>query len=382
MAKFFPVVGLVVMFGVGGVFGQEDAAPVSNVSDVYRIHVIGTNSVDIGNIRNYMVTNVSFQVVNHVGATVNVVKLVPTCSCLSGTMAAKKILPNARAVINVRMDPKTVEGKFDRSLWVYTDETNTPYLSLALRGTVVPLFTGLSRDFIVLKLAQPGLSVTNHFSLEATEAAISLGTPEIVKEGNINVDVNVVTNKKEKASYEITTITTPLSLGNQSAVVQLPVLGQPLASPLVIRIQTVVGGELVVMPNQIGLASGASKPQTFRLTMKGNVAKMDPAQLAWEPKQEGVKVTSSAGARGNTLQVSVEVSPKAAEALLQGTGPSIHLTYPNHKPTNVFFVSQAQAGNEKSTRGPRGGGAPQGTLEKRVLRGGFWQKSSRYGRFS
>ncbi|MEI7900788.1 MAG: DUF1573 domain-containing protein [bacterium] len=347
--------GCVSMLGSACTRGQQEEPRLDKAPAAHVMQVLGTNSLEIGNLRNYVVTNVPFRVVNRGEAPIRIEKLVPTCSCISGTAATNVIAPNGEAVINVHLNPKTVHGVFDRSLWVYTDEPDSPYLLLALRGTVVPLFTGLPPAPIVLKYAQPGLPVTNHLALVATEPNVFLGTPEIVTKGDLSVTVNIVTNQKETADYAITLVATPLGGGSLSAVVQLPIIGQPLASPLVIRLQSVVGGELVVTPNQIGLASG-SKAQTFQLVIRGTAAKMNPAQLAWDPKPEGVQITSRLGSRGNSLHVSIEVSPKAAAALLQEKGPSIHFTYPNHKPTNVFFVSETQAGaagrGSRHRRGP------------------------------
>lgn len=82
----------------------EDDAP---VTFIYRFENIGDKDVEI-------------------------VRLVSTCSCASATCSVKSVAPGASAEISVKYYPKGHPGRFDRKVFVYTQEGNEPAAVLRL----------------------------------------------------------------------------------------------------------------------------------------------------------------------------------------------------------------------------------------------------------
>ena len=57
--------------------------------------------------------------------TIDIVRLISTCSCASATCIVKSVAPGASAQIEVRYNPKGHPGKFERKVFVYTQKDNT-----------------------------------------------------------------------------------------------------------------------------------------------------------------------------------------------------------------------------------------------------------------
>ena len=63
---------------------------------------------------------------------VEIVRLVSTCSCAAATCSAKSVAPGASAEISVKYYPKGHPGRFERKVFVYTQDGNVPAAVLRL----------------------------------------------------------------------------------------------------------------------------------------------------------------------------------------------------------------------------------------------------------
>lgn len=63
---------------------------------------------------------------------VKIVRLVSTCSCAAATCSVKSVAPGASAEISVKYYPKGHPGRFERKVFVYTQEGNDPAAVLRL----------------------------------------------------------------------------------------------------------------------------------------------------------------------------------------------------------------------------------------------------------
>ena len=63
---------------------------------------------------------------------VEIVRLVSTCSCAAATCSAKSVAPGASAEISVKYYPKGHPGRFERRVFVYTQDGNDPAAVLRL----------------------------------------------------------------------------------------------------------------------------------------------------------------------------------------------------------------------------------------------------------
>lgn len=74
----------------------------------------------------------SFPFVNVADRTLRIHRLVSTCSCASASCAVRTVAPGESAEIIVRYDPKGHPGRFERKIFVYTEEGNEPAAVLRL----------------------------------------------------------------------------------------------------------------------------------------------------------------------------------------------------------------------------------------------------------
>lgn len=63
---------------------------------------------------------------------VRIKRIATTCSCVTAVCSSMQIAPGERAEITVRYDPKGHPGKFERRIFVYTQEGNAPVVILNL----------------------------------------------------------------------------------------------------------------------------------------------------------------------------------------------------------------------------------------------------------
>lgn len=73
-----------------------------------------------------------FPFTNESGATVRIHRLVSTCSCASAICPVKEVQPGESSEIVVRYNPKGHPGKFERKVFVYTQDGNDPAAVLRL----------------------------------------------------------------------------------------------------------------------------------------------------------------------------------------------------------------------------------------------------------
>ena len=64
--------------------------------------------------------------------TIEILRLVSTCSCATATCSVKSVAPGVSAKINVRYNPKGHPGRFERKVFVYTQDGNNPAAILKL----------------------------------------------------------------------------------------------------------------------------------------------------------------------------------------------------------------------------------------------------------
>lgn len=77
-------------------------------------------------------TSFAYRFTNVGKETVTIKRLVSTCSCASAVCPVKEVAPGASAEISVTYNPKGHPGKFERKVFVYTQDGNSPAVVLRL----------------------------------------------------------------------------------------------------------------------------------------------------------------------------------------------------------------------------------------------------------
>ena len=305
--------------------------------------VVGHSTISLGEIPPYGITNRTFRLRNTSDQAVKIERLVSTCSCIKGTFSTNEIPPQGELSITASLNAALVHGAFRRGLWVRFTDPQVRAVGLSLTGITSTLFSGFPDDTLVITGVEPGLAVTNQFTLTALTTNATLGIPAVECADGVTLTYSLTTNRSDKTVYSLTTVLSAKGpLPRQSASLTFPVAGTAsAANPMVIRFRLLTADALLTIPNQITLDPNAKQNQTVRLLLRSRTESLEAEHLTWDPLPEGVTFAcSKVGRRKLSIAVSVTVTPQAAAALLKDEqNPHLlHFRYPKHKETTVSVV--------------------------------------------
>ena len=323
------------------VWGSESAVP--------RFELIGSETRDLGRVECFEKKTVFFRLKNTGTAPGVIQRLVPTCSCISGTADKTWVQPQEETEIRIVLDPTAIHGTFKRVLWVYTTATASGPFSLTLKGEILPLFNGLPESPQQIVLPESA-AWTNRFTL--TEAATNLfpGTPVIDTDTNkLRATASIVPHTAQgKTSFTVTLAVTALVSGRHTLHLSLPVKGRPNLSPIKLAFHIHVGLELKTIPGKILLTpTGESLTRQLTiLTVDKQIMTTDKNlatnALTWTPRREGVSLQVQQNPKTLLLTVTLTLSPEAVTNLMKETNPQLIFHYPNYKPVSVTFFSRSE----------------------------------------
>ena len=121
--------------------------------------------------------------------TLSIKRLVSTCSCASAVCAVKEVAPGASADISVTYNPKGHPGKFERKIFVYTQDGNSPAVVLRLS---VEVATGAD-------LSQEWPVQMGSIRLRRSEVAFSAGAKGVEQLRFINLSGRPLTLQCEES---------------------------------------------------------------------------------------------------------------------------------------------------------------------------------------
>lgn len=304
-----------------------------------RIQLVSEQTVPLGELASYDVRTVAYRFKNSGPGVANILNMVSTCPCVSATSDKMAIQPGEEFVVTLRLDASKVHEPFRRSVWVETNDPETPRLMLSVTGSIRPLFTGLPPMPVRLFASGAGTVWTNVYTVTATETNIALGTPTIATNGGIRLEVSITTNAApDKNGYTLRAILTSLGSGKAAATAAIPVEGRPDLNlhPLALVFQSTSGAMLRVAPSKVLLApSDRALTRTLRLSTSEKEAR--PEALTWSPQVEGFSATAEPGLIKSSLMVSISLTPECVEKLLKSKETKITFSYPDHKPVTIEF---------------------------------------------
>jgi hypothetical protein len=134
-------------------------------------------------------TSFAYRFTNVGKETVTIKRLVSTCSCASAVCPVKEVAPGASAEISVTYNPKGHPGKFERKIFVYTHDGNSPAVVLRLS---VEVATGAD-------LSQEWPVQMGSIRLRRSEVAFSAGAKGVEQLRFINLSGRALTLQCEES---------------------------------------------------------------------------------------------------------------------------------------------------------------------------------------
>lgn len=329
-----PLAACLFAFCVQGAYGQA-SVPVK----LPKLVLLGGSTQELGKIPGYGKQTAPFRLKNAGAAPAKILRIIPSCSCLTGRADKTLLQPQEEAVITLVLDGAMVHGVFKRSLWVETDDPSLPRFPLSLGGSVLPLFHGLPESPQQFVLAE-GASWTNRFTLSAAEKNLFLGKPALSTDTNkLRATVTLSANTQTNTSFDITLVVTALAPGRHSLFLSLPVEGRPNLRPIKIVYFTRVGSELKAVPANI-LLSPSEQPLTRSVHVMTSDKAMATNALTWSPQREGVSVSVQPTLKGTGVMVTLTLSPEAVAKLLEEKNARMTFLYPNVQSASINFLSR------------------------------------------
>jgi hypothetical protein len=334
--------------------------------------VAPSNVVDLGILFNGSVTNVPFRIRNTGKQPIAIKRLVPTCSCITGTQSTTNdIPPGGEAVVTMTINTATVHDIFDRGMWVCANDTSTPYLQLKFTGEVKPLVSGLSEKPEQIRLRTTGVSVTHKTELVTARPEWKLGTPVIVTNTpGFNATPSLKPVEGKPGAYTLEIVAVPSVEGRHRLVLTLPVSGPPGDRPLIVSFVGAAAAALTATPRQIPLALDAEK-QTALFVLNGPAEnKLVPEKVIWDALPKGVTATALPGRQENDLLIRVEIAADAVEALYADKNAAVKLTHEGIGSLTVPFGVGAPALSEEPASHRRNRRIPDMLQQRGTGKGG------------
>ncbi len=338
------------------------------------IEAVATNTVDLGRIYNFHKSDNVFQVINTGTKDVAVREFITTCPCIYVIKKeddATVIKPGEKFTVTTRFDARTVHGKFSRGVWLVTNDAATPRILFKVEGEVLPLFTGLPEDSIVLQTESDAAVFTNKFTIKSLNPEYTLGEPRF-NTPSVKISATMEKDKTDPTITHMTVLLTPPAQMRMRGNLSIPVNGPARIDDLTVKCELYVGMQLRISPSKL-VVNNPEESCTRKFYVNTYSKETDADLLAHEPRIAGIEVdkrvfapralpTISMPIRGGMPQVqssssriscTITISPEALKELLAMKEPAITFTYPGHKPVPlpvaIFDVNSRTGPGERTT---------------------------------
>ena len=322
-------------------FVQGATVPPPVTGKAPKLRLAGMGIQELGKIAGYEKKSVPFLLKNTGDAPAEILRIITSCSCLTGSASKMLLGPQEETLITLVLDASMVHGAFKRTLWVETNDPSLSRFPLSVQGETLPLFLGLPESAQQFTLAE-GASWTNRFTLTAAETNLFLRNPSIATDTNmLRATATMITRTPGTTSFDVVLSITALASGHHSLSLSIPVEGRPKSRPIKLYYYVQVGSELKAIPSKVMLMP-TEKPLIRNLYVL--VADRNPATnlLTWTPQREGVSVRILPSPKSAFLMASLTLSPQAVTKLMKETNAQLIFHYPNYKPVSVSFFSRSE----------------------------------------
>ena len=312
-----------------------------------------TNTVGLGKIYSFFKSTNTFHFVNNGKTDITISDVVSTCPCITADKIRKVLKPGEKYVLETRFNARSVHNKFSRGVWLVTDDPAQKRFLVKVAGEVMPLFSGVPEQAIVLASKDENVAFTNKFTFTAMTKNYSLKEPS---KNTMPPGVSVALSQ-DAGKYQLTTIIHP-SKQRRIAIVKLPVKGPVKTDPIQIKFKFVVGASLKASPSRMIITSlGATLKKRFYINTYS--CDIKPNELKWLPQIEGLEIkkevftrrspiTSRLSARKASSQpkrksktrytCTAVISPEALKKIMAMAEPALTFSYPDHKPVKISLI--------------------------------------------
>jgi len=295
--------------------------------------VLGSSEYDFGNFFANSSRSTVFVLTNSGDAPLALGQIHSTCGCLATSIAGTTLAPGARTELKVTLLPNTLRGRFEKSLYLRSDDPVHPVMQITLRGEALPLVTVLPGDNFFAGYLPPDRLWQQRFQLK-TEPSFGLVRFGEVSVSGASCPVTAMLNRD--GSLGVTA--DPAGKSELRARVSIPVIAPAGWPPVVIEIHGFFGYGLYAEPARLLVPvrpDAATFTRKFVLRLEGN--------LALQREKIGLPVLPGMTARvlsvaSGRAEIEFAFDARQCVALTAGKKTELTITYPGTRPATIALV--------------------------------------------
>jgi hypothetical protein len=305
-----------------------------------RISVVGPDTVNFGDYPAGERRVARYAIQNDGTGDLNILKVRKTCGCASATCSTNRLVPGAKATVEVVILPNTISGNFSKNTFVESTDPANRFLRLNVSGKAIPLVKVSPDNVAYAGRVKLNTGWEHTFRLEPTRGDVVLGEPEV--QSLRPVDISLAPSGGSSQRLHVRLLPTGES-GDFQCGITVPVLSPTNHPPIKLSALGRLGYALNAVPGILYLpVSDEPVQKTLFLHVAGQrTRKLRPDELTFrivpadagmtevtaEPAVDVISIDSKPDSRGR-LVVSATFSSEFTRHLYAEQRVPIELTVP------------------------------------------------------
>jgi len=226
--------------------------------------------------------------------TTRVLKIIAVrsgCDCVDTSAKKTELQPNEKTEINVKIKADSIYEKFDKTIYIQTDDPSNPVLSVNVSGNPIPILRVDNPLEVYAGRLSSNSDWRKEFKLTPTQSDVKLGT--VKTESNIPVKTELKRNSDNIFILSVEILPEKDKSGEFTAKVFIPIESPANWKPVTLTISGKYGVELSAVPSKIIITADSKFPVERTLKLKIAGASSEP-KLSKEDfsysAPEGIKI--------------------------------------------------------------------------------------------
>ena len=255
-----------------------------------RMEVVGPASVDLGRFRAWKKQSARYTVRNAGGGVLEIRSVKAACACAETSSSLQQLKKGQEAVIEVTIIPNSIFGRFRKTVYVESSDTEKRFTNLTVAGEAVPIVTVSPQRYVNAGHIETNTPWSQSFDLTSNVPELRLGEPNAESSHTVRVTMEHAPKKAGDYRLDLSLAPTGKS-GDLRCLVRVPVLA-PAGHPGVeLTVLAAIGMSLKAFPSTIVLpVSDQPHVRTVKLRLPPNSRlKLDPARVT-APQVQGMRL--------------------------------------------------------------------------------------------
>ncbi len=293
-----------------------------------QMELLGTNVVSLGTYPNTEDRVVRVQLKNIGASPLRIVRVVMTCKCMKLGAFPEVLAAGETGDVYVTIAKNELAGAFEKIFIIESDDSVTRSIKVKIAGYAKPLFLVTCDAKTALGPVDPGTVWTGKFTVAATEAGISLGSPAIQDRG-AQSDYTTRTNRQDGLVYEVARTVTFHGEGILESALVFPILRVDGGTSLPVRlmVEAVRKRPIKAVPDRIQVSLTAVPLKRRLLLTIDSATPLELGKLSWKTNVEGLEVQPQLSKSGKGFMVTLTFPAASVSTICNAGGEKMTFLY-------------------------------------------------------